>query len=240
MRAINISEPLEDPEKGGEDTKNKCRFQMWSRAWLLCGSNTVTILTKKCLPGTVNMNGMWVLRIWLPINHASLPTKNQMRLHFTGPTCGFLSLLIGQEVSNQLLWNRKGSWEEEFPPPMLESYPVRPSIHRKMARVNSSHYWSTQAWVATKGSCTVTLNERDYSVLSLYPLLWFYFTLYEVVRHKGLSSMPWWTQTILSSSPPFLPATSIAPHFLPWQVSAMIKGPCFLEVLVKLWIEDIR
>lgn len=205
MRAINISEPLEDPEKGGEDTKNKCRFQMWSRAWLLCGSNTVTILTKKCLPGTVNMNGMWVLRIWLPINHASLPTKNQMRLHFTGPTCGFLSLLIGQEVSNQLLWNRKGSWEEEFPPPMLESYPVRPSIHRKMARVNSSHYWSTQAWVATKGSCAVTLNERDYSVLSLYPLLWFYFTLYvsgEAQRSEFNALMDTNNTVFLSSFPP--------------------------------------
>ena len=106
----SISELLEDPKRGNGSAKNKCRFHMWSRAWLLCGSNMVMVITEKFLFLAELTRKAWgVLCIWLPINHVSLPRKKQMQLHFTGLTCSFLSLLIGQEVSNHFLWNKKGS-----------------------------------------------------------------------------------------------------------------------------------
>lgn len=67
-------------KRGDEGNKNKSRFQMWSRAWLLCGSNMVRILTRKFLflPWLTSM-GWGGLLLRLPINPATvLPSKTRL------------------------------------------------------------------------------------------------------------------------------------------------------------------
>lgn len=105
----------------------------------------------------------------LPINLCQdLPAKNQTQPYFTGLCCSFLSLLIGQEVSDPFLWDKGGQLGGAVVTPSAGEPALAPRYPEEMAKLMLVHEGSAQAG-CEPSSCTVTLSCRDHAVPFPHP-----------------------------------------------------------------------
>lgn len=168
----------------------------------------------------------WGLLGWLPHEPChNLHTDNRMQLHFTGLRSSFLFLLIGQEVSDPFLWERKNIWEEKSSSICTLELAFTPSRQRQKTNINSSQWWLTRVWgeqdIASVGfqDDQIILSFPSIPLLPSFLLCTSYKCLDSVVGevHKSeFDTLIDTNSTVFLSST--LPATSFSSTFLPGQV----------------------